>query len=172
MIIHEGDLRTALNNFMSRVGGASSHFFDKVNLKPQFAFMSLMDINREDVRYFNQFYNISDKLKSMISHMCKQEGGKKFTESEFNQYARNNSDRTISRDYTYDASRNMGDGMLTTSTIPYTISNGNGFYVVYFTFDSHTIEDCKVLCYHKDIGYYLKLLPRWNTVNPNLYRKE
>lgn len=172
MIIREEDARTALNNFMSRIGGASSHFFDKVNLSPSFSFLQLIDINREDILYFNKFYSISKKLNSIIAHMCKQEGGKKFTETEFNNYSRNHSDRTVSREFIYDASRDIGDGMLTTSTIAQTIQDGNGFYVVYFTFDSSIIEDCKVLCYDKNNGYYLKVLPRWSTVNPNLYKKQ
>lgn len=170
MILREEDLRTSVHNFMTRIGGFSSHWFDAINLSPFISGLQLIDINREDVKYFNSLYKVSAKLNSMLLHMCKKTGGYKFTEKEYNEYSRNNADRSIARDMTYFASRDIGKGMLTTSTVAQVVPDNNGFYVVYYTFDSTNIEDCKVVCYHKDIGFYLKEIPQWTTVNPNLYR--
>lgn len=171
MILREEDVRTSLHNFMTRIGGVSSHFFDAINLAPFLGWCQLMDINREDIYYFNKYFQVSDRLKSLLVHMCKKNGGYKFTEEDYNNYARNNAGRTVDRDYTYYASRNMGDGMLTTATIAQAISTSGGFYIIYFTFDSSTIEDCKVVCKNKDLGYYLKEMNQWYTINPKLYKK-
>lgn len=85
---------------------------------------------------------------------------------------------SIASKFMHMATRKAGSGSTTTSTCFYYLptNRGDGYYILYFTFDGKSIKECQILCFkgydEKDEkSFYIRELEEWEDVDKKEYKK-
>lgn len=148
------DFSTGVHNVVTRLIQGQSNVTDDFNIQRNMplagvpygipSFVKYRSLTRADKQRFRLLWKITDSVKIGLSKLCKQQGGWLFTDRTANQF-KSEYERSPEKFYLNSASRDLGNGMITTSTVDMQIPYKNGFFIVYFTFDTNKIYDIKVI---------------------------
>ena len=173
LVINE-DLKTVGHNLWTRFASKTNNKLSSIRqMSDSNPLSSSTNIYKRDNAYFDSMYKIPNSLKVKLISWCRSNGGSIVTKDQINKINKSRDTKSGFHGKTVNkASRNLGSGMMTTSTVLKFLSLGNDqFYAVYFTFDGKSIEDVKVLTGDPEGDFSMKELPQWNSVNPEEYKK-
>lgn len=158
--VFDEDFKTAIHNYWtSGIGG--HHGLNSKNWAWVLSALSLNPIpalvhafgfkDMIDKKYFEAHWNLSNKQKQIIAQQCSKVKNALLVNSAVKNAMRGRfSDTAISTDVassnTRLATKDFGDGAITTATCALKIPYKDGHYIVYVTFDSTRVIDIKVLC--------------------------
>lgn len=162
--VFDEDAKTVLHNlFISGIGGhhalnTKSHQW-LTNLLHPIGFLkdALGAKDWIDKKYFDAHYFLSPENKKEIAVKCSQIRDAFLVNNNAKaemrgEYSTASLGADVGTSNTRLATRDFGDGALTTSTCTIKIAAKDGYYIVYPTFDAESIKDIKVLCFDRNRG--------------------
>lgn len=166
MIPLKEDLKTVAHNLWTRGVTWKWNVMNQYKGSKYYSMIFNNYTKSKDKDYFHHHFDLR-KISSILLNICRKNRlylfiGDDLRENEVG----NTHDKFLNK-----ASRDIGKGMMTTSTTSYRVHDGKGYYMLYLTFDSGKIFEGKGVV-KTSKGYTLKDLNQISTINPKLYRKE
>lgn len=135
----------------------------KMILKWNFDFLTFLDRG-----YFDSRFEINNKLKSKLLSWAK-----KHKDSRFSLAKPGNvelKDNKFQKENTHIATAKLGKGFFDTTTTYFNIKDGDGLYIIFFTYDNTHIINAQVVTFD-GVEAHVEPIKEWKTVDPSEYVK-